>query len=276
MSYSIFENTMADMNYRDVERLAEDGAVVLFPVAVIEEHGPHLPLGTDTYLTYAMLKHTKKLLDAGNVPSVIAPPFYWGINKATGGFAGSFTVKVDTMKAVMKDSIECLDNWGFKKVVIVNMHGDFLHSKTIIDICKEIHESDLEIRAYNIIPEFFGKRAGVTGEEPYMLVQRDERPMDAKPPRPPKFLDIHAGGFETSLMLEDFPKLVDLDLAKTLKSSETTFEGLKKWQQGGALAKEVTPDGYCGNPSNIDLDSARLFIKDFASSAANLIINEYK
>ncbi|MGI6669780.1 MAG: creatininase family protein [Acetivibrionales bacterium] len=40
---------MADMNYLQVKEATEKGLPVLFPVAVIEEHGPHLCLGTDTY-----------------------------------------------------------------------------------------------------------------------------------------------------------------------------------------------------------------------------------
>ena len=152
---SIFDKTMADMTYQEIEEFIEKEAVVLFPIAVIEEHGPHLPLGTDTYLTYSMLRYIQEDLSKMNIDSIIAPPFYWGINKATGGFVGSFTVKVDTMKAVLKDTIECLDRWGFKKVFFINLHGDSLHCKTILDVAKEIYESHMKIDAYDIIPEFF-------------------------------------------------------------------------------------------------------------------------
>lgn len=265
---SIFKGTMADMTYKEIEELIEKEAVVLFPVAVIEEHGPHLPLGTDTYLTYSMLRHIQGELDDMNISSTIAPPFYWGINMATGGFAGSFTVKIETMKAVLKDTIECLDRWGFKKVFLLNMHGDFLHSKTIVEIAKEIYESDINIDVYDIIPEFFKVRCGLSGDEPYILVQDDNK-KDVK--QPPKYLDIHAGGFETSLMLVNFEDLVDKDQALRLQSSETTFELLRKWQQGGEKAKEVTPLGYCGDPSNINVKEAKNFIKEFSELTANLI-----
>ena len=54
MAYSIFAGTMADMTYLQVEEAAAQGLPVLFPVAVIEEHGPHLPLATDTYIAYRL------------------------------------------------------------------------------------------------------------------------------------------------------------------------------------------------------------------------------
>ncbi len=49
MSYSIFQGTMADMTYQQVEEASKQRLPVLFPIAVIEEHGPHMCLGTDTY-----------------------------------------------------------------------------------------------------------------------------------------------------------------------------------------------------------------------------------
>lgn len=52
MKINILKDTMAEMPYTEVEKLAQKGAVVLFPVGIIEEHGPHLPLGTDIYLAY--------------------------------------------------------------------------------------------------------------------------------------------------------------------------------------------------------------------------------
>ena len=47
---NIFKDTMAEMTYKQIEKLVEQDAIVLFPVGIIEEHGPHLPLGTDIYL----------------------------------------------------------------------------------------------------------------------------------------------------------------------------------------------------------------------------------
>ena len=189
MSYSIFKDTMVDLTYQDIEKLVEEEAVVLFPIAVIEEHGPHLPLGTDTYLTYTLIQHTKKLLEDMGIKSVVAPPFYWGINVATGGFPGSFTVKVDTMKAVIKDTIDCFEEWGFTKVFMLNMHGDFLHSKTIVEIAKEISETERKINVYDIIPEFFANLIGLEGNEPYILVQKEP---ETEETQPPQYLDIHA------------------------------------------------------------------------------------
>jgi creatinine amidohydrolase len=47
-------------------------------MGVIEEHGPHLPLGTDIYWSYAICKKIKNTLGMQNADLLIAPPFYLG------------------------------------------------------------------------------------------------------------------------------------------------------------------------------------------------------
>lgn len=270
MSYSIFQDTMADMNYQQIELAAEKKLPVLFPIAVIEEHGPHLCLGTDTYLTYQLCRYVKQGLLKHGMESLIVPPYYWGINVATNGFAGSFTVKPETMTAVMCDLLECLKTWGFDKIFLFNFHGDSKHNATILESARKAYE-ELGVGVHFIVPEFFLKRAGISGEKPYLLVQKDKPIPQGKNEKPPEFLDIHAGGFETSLMIKDFPDLVDIELAKTLQSSRTTGEGIRTWVQGGKKAREVTPLGYCGDPSQISMEAAIAFENEMAGDLPKVI-----
>ena len=77
--YSIFHETIADMTWMEVEKAAENNPVLLVPIGSIEQHGPHLPIGTDTYLVYLLSLLTKKELEKQEIPAVIAPPYYFGI-----------------------------------------------------------------------------------------------------------------------------------------------------------------------------------------------------
>lgn len=269
MSYSIFSETMADMNYQQIEKAAGKGLPVLFPIAVIEEHGPHLCLGTDTYLTYNLCKNIKKGLLDYEIDSLIVPPYYWGMNTATDGFAGSFTVKPETMVLVLCDLLECLGKWGFRNIFLFNFHGDFKHNLTISTAVKKAHE-ELGIDTYFIVPDFFINRSGLSRDEKYLVIQ----PTNPEPPM--KYLDIHAGGFETSLMVKDFPSLVDIDTATKLEPSYTTFEQLRIWQQGGEKAKEITPLGYCGSPSEINLEKAKIFEEEIIRDIPKIIFEFIK
>ncbi len=76
--YSVFDGTMVDMTYVEIERAAEEKTVILLPTGVIEEHGPHLPLGVDVYGSYLIAKVTRAELNRKGIRSLIAPPFYWG------------------------------------------------------------------------------------------------------------------------------------------------------------------------------------------------------
>ena len=269
MSYSIFSETMADMTYPQIEKAAEKKLPVLFPIAVIEEHGPHMCLGTDTYLTYNLCKKIRRGLLGMGFDCLIAPPYYWGINIATDGFAGTFTVKPATMISVLCDTLECLKSWGFEKIFLFSFHGDFKHNQAIINAAKKAYE-ELGIGAYFIGPDMFIRGARLSGKEPYVLVQ------PTQPGTPSEYLDLHSGGSETSLMVKDFPDLVNIDLARRLESSRTTFEGLKIWQQGGEKAREITPLGYLGNPSGIDLGAAEAFEKEMVEGVSKIIYDFLK
>jgi len=94
--YSIFDETLADLTYPEVEALAREGAVILWRLGVIEEHGPHLPLGTDVYLAYATLKLARRLLVARGIKAEILPPFYWGIETQARLVAETIASKVES------------------------------------------------------------------------------------------------------------------------------------------------------------------------------------
>ena len=49
MGYSLFDETMVDMAWPEIEKAAQEGAIVLLPTGVIEEHGPHMGLAMDIY-----------------------------------------------------------------------------------------------------------------------------------------------------------------------------------------------------------------------------------
>jgi len=249
MGYSILSETMADMTYQQIEEAARKKLPVLFPIAVIEEHGPHMCLGTDAYLAYNLAKDVQKGLLVHDVESIIAPIYYWGINAAMNGFAGSFSVKPETMVSVLCDLLGCLKNWGFEYIFLLNIHGDFEHNLAMTEATKKANE-EFGLRAFSIVTEIFLQKAKLNGREPYILIYHMEFDKSSQ------YLDIHAGAFETSLMVSQFPDLVDIGKARSLSSSRTTIEGLKKWLKGGLKAREVTPLGYLGDPSAMNVKAA--------------------
>lgn len=266
VGYSIFDETMVDMTWPEIERAAGQGAIVLLPTGVIEEHGPHMGLGVDIYASYMICKLTRRQLEARNISTLIAPPYYWGINHATGAFAGSFTVREGTMKAVLYDILSSLQHWGLNQAFNINWHGEYGQSVAIFEAIKEAR-ADIGIEAYCILSDFDARRFRLTGKEDYVIIHK------APPPEapPPEYIDLHAGSLETSIMWHYFPDQINAELARTLKSTALTYDELKVWGQGGSAARELTPLGYLGDPAGFATEAGKQVIEGHARDFANLI-----
>jgi creatinine amidohydrolase len=247
---SIFSETMADMNWQEIEDLGNQDIPVLFPLGVIEEHGPHLPLATDIYLSYAICRKIKKEIESLNGKCLIAPPYYWGINYCTGAFPGSFSLKEETLRSVLGDIFENLNQFGFNRIYCVNVHGDPLHTKTILESIREsnkVHHMNIRL----LMEQYDLKNYNLTGDEPYILLDEAQYPQYLFPDDNGR-LDIHAGAFETAAMEHFFKDLVDTKVTKNLKDYSLNYESIKTWLKGGEATRELVPLGYAGNPSEYE------------------------
>ena len=85
-----FAGTIAEMTREEVDSAARRGAVVLWAIGVIEQHGPHLPAGTDVYVPMSTLLGMKDHLSEQGVEALILPPYYWGVNHVSSAFPASY------------------------------------------------------------------------------------------------------------------------------------------------------------------------------------------
>ncbi len=266
MSYSIFDETMVGMPWPDIEKAIEQGAISLLPTGVIEEHGPHMSLGVDTYCSYLLCKLTRRELETKGIKTLIAPPYYWGMNNATGSFPGSFTVRKETMKSVLYDILASMRRWGLTYVFNINWHGDYDHNVTIMEAVKEAR-INTGIRAYCVLDTNHAKRFGLTGKEHHLILWRNSE----APKLRSESLQIHADMSETSAMAHYFPDQVNIELTKTLKSTNLTFNDLLVWRQGWGDARKVTPLGYFGDPASFDPMIGKQLMEDIARNVAHII-----
>jgi creatinine amidohydrolase len=269
MGHSIFDDTMAVMTWQEIERYSNDGALVLWPISVLEEHGPHMPIAVDIYLGYILSRNIRERLSQKGILSIIAPPNYWGINNVTAAFPGSFTLRRETLKALLYDTLASLKRWGFDHVFIFDLHGDVNHRGTVLAGIAEARVG-CGIRALGIIPCRYAKYAGLSGKEEHLLIQ----PPDANSIPFTAFTehqDIHAGALETSFMQRYYPDQVDIEKAKGLKPTVFRPEDWKKWASGWSDARQVVTEGYNGDPASIKPDLAEAFINEEAKSIAQLI-----
>lgn len=248
------ESTMAYMNWNEIKEAGEKKLPVLFPLGVIEEHGPHLPLGSDILWSNYMCKKVQLALAKKGKEALIASPYYYGVNHCTGAFPGSFTLKPETFEQVLFEIFGNLHDFGFEEVYCFNYHNDPLHTGSIFNAIKKAN-SELTMKIKFVMEAMDLKLNGMQGDEDFLHVFAPQYKMEwfeGGDAREEGLLDIHAGAFETGLLYYMYPELVDITMAKSLESYSLSYEKLNRWMEGGESTVEVVPLGYAGNPKGYE------------------------
>jgi mycofactocin precursor peptide peptidase len=169
---------LADATWPD----AVGADLVLVPVGSIEQHGPHLPLDTDTVIAEAVTRGV-----AGRLQGAwVAPPIAYGASGEHQGFAGTSSIGTDVLTMVVIELVRSVRTWA-SRVVLVNAHGGNLPALT---------------RAVD--------RLVTEGHDVAWV------------PCAPEEHDLHAGFTETSLMLHLRPWAVHLSQAEAGNTAPLT------------------------------------------------------
>lgn len=111
---------LAELTWPEVGTLAGDGVVVLIPTGSLEQHGPHLPLFTDSILATAVAEAVERQLQS----TVLLTPTLWlGASGHHLKFPGTLSASFDTYMGAVQDVIQSLIPHRFRKFFIVNGHG---------------------------------------------------------------------------------------------------------------------------------------------------------
>jgi creatinine amidohydrolase len=215
--FSVFEDTMIEMTWQEVQAGADRNAIVLLPVGIVEAHGPHMDLSADFYLSTLHCRFLKRKLEEFGIEALIAPPFYWGISADVSRYAGTFSVRPETMKGLLKDVFASIRSWGFRRVFVANAHGDPLHVDVIRSAISEANEAPGFLA-------YFLWELGIEAESDVALPPTRE---DRYQP------DYHAGAIETAQMFAFFPEKVRCEVANALKPQDSFH-----------------PLAYCGDPAS--------------------------
>lgn len=109
---------LAFMSYPEIAEIDKAQAVLLVPVGCVEQHGPAGYTGADTILAQYVCDQVCETL-----PDVyVAPPIWFGYTPYT-AFAGTVSLRLETLQAVVQDVVEGYVAHGFKHIVVVNNHG---------------------------------------------------------------------------------------------------------------------------------------------------------
>ena len=177
-----------ELSTKEAAKAANASTVIIFPVGSVEEHGEHLPLGTDSFQPeYIALEVAKK------TGCLIAPPFRYGICNATRNFLGTLTIKFETLYRFAIDVLSELVRNGFRRIIVLSGHAGNSHMVA------------LRLAAQDIINQ---NDESKEKEKVRIMVLSD---FDFAEELTPKYADKndgHAGTIETSRMMAIKPELI--------------------------------------------------------------------
>jgi creatinine amidohydrolase len=225
---------------------------VVLPVASIEQHGPHLPLYTDSIIVQEVLSRTAARLPA-EFPLWVLPLLAYGKSNEHTGFAGTITLTSETLAQVLKEIGGSVARSGFRRFAIVNGHGG--NTEVIDFVIRDIREqTGLLVFALHLYLRVATPSAGLTEAE--------------------QVYGIHAGDVETSILLRCRPDLVKQELAPA--SIPTHLQTLKHPPFMGPLTfawltRDVTATGVLGDATVADPDKGERFLSDAATQLSELL-----
>ena len=234
-NFSIFEDTMVEMTWQEVQAAADRKAVVLLPIGMVEAHGPHMDLSPDFYISGLYCRFLKQESEALDLEAIIAPNVYWGISDNVARYAGTFSLSQDTFRGLLSDILKSLQSWGFEKVFIFNAHGAPTHVNIIQEAAKA-QSNGADFQVYCLWELDF--------EVDCDLAYPNMREDGFQP-------DIHAGAVETSQMYAFFPEKVRREAALALPPNNG-FHPLAYWGDPASFEQEINVAEICAVDVKVD------------------------
>lgn len=109
-----------EMTAIELKNVSRDETLVILPIAAVEQHGPHMPTGTDTIITTAVAEHVEQKLKE----SVLLLPTLWlGASQHHLRWGATLTSRVENYETLLCEICESLLDDGFRRVMILNGHG---------------------------------------------------------------------------------------------------------------------------------------------------------
>ena len=104
------------------EIAGKPGALAILPIGSLEQHGPHLPVITDTASASAAAIRAARLV-ADDIPVAVLPGLWTGMSEHHLPFGGTITLDYDTLSRLIRCIVRSLKTLGFQRLFIVNGHG---------------------------------------------------------------------------------------------------------------------------------------------------------
>lgn len=244
-----------DMTTQDFRGLDPATCVALLPVGATEQHGPHLPLKTDSCINDGIVRRALEILPAETTVLVL-PRQAIGESTEHGGFPGTLSLQPETAIRAWSDIGRCVHAAGLRKLVFFNSHGG---QPQIVSIAAQ----HLRLELGMLVVMTHSYKLGL----PEGLFEADELRHG-----------IHGGAVETSILLHLDPETVRRDkLADFPSLSREMTRDYRHLNPLGPASiawatQDLNPQGACGDARQGSAEKGQLVVEHAAAALAEVLV----
>jgi creatinine amidohydrolase len=222
-----------NFTYDEIETLKP--VIAVLPIGAFEQHGPHLPMTTDTLIGVAIAERICQ-----KAAALLLPPLTISCSHEHHGFFGNLFISSETLGQFIREVLNSIKSSGIKQVAVINAHGG---NYVLRNLAQELNliEQQLLLWPTN---QHWQKAIDFAGIESTIHE------------------DMHAGEIETSILLHLNPSLVRLDRIQDHTASDRSYLHLKGM-------KAYTLSGVIGFPSRASAKKGDLLLESLAMNACN-------
>ena len=243
-----------DMTWEDFAGADKTRWIAVLPVAAVEQHGPHLPVGVDALIGATYLSRARELLPS-ELPVSFLPMLPIGASEEHRAFPGTLTLSAETLMRMLAEIAESVHRAGVRKLVIVNSHGGNVSAVDLVT-------RDLRVRRNMVAVACAWSGLGY----PDGLFTQEEQ-----------VHGIHAGAIETSIMLAAHPDLVRTDRAQSFPSAGIELErefrhlGIDRPGRLGWMSQDLHASGAMGDASTATAEKGKAAVEFGARAFVELL-----
>ena len=243
-----------EMTWTDVAAGDAGRWIAVLPVAAVEQHGPHLPLGVDSYIAEAYVARVLPLLPA-DLPATFLPVQKIGQSDEHRAFPGTLSFSAQTIIGAYTEIGESLYRCGVRKLVIVTSHGGNVAAVDLV-------ARDLRVRLKMLVVTCAWHRFGYPPGTFERMEQRH---------------GVHAGDVETSLVLAHKPDTVRMERAVPAVPVTVEMAEDFKWLSAfrpvgfGWMTQDLHPSGAVGDATQATAEKGERLIDQGAKAFCELL-----
>jgi creatinine amidohydrolase len=246
---------LSEWTWAEVRVYLKRDSVILVPFGSTEQHGLHLPIGTDSMVAIRLAEDAARI-----TKTLVAPPCWYGWSPHHMAYPGTISIVPETLTRLLYEVLRSLIFHGFKRLIIINGH-------------RKANLPPLEIAGSRVRNE---TGAYVTIVDPFYLADSAARAIKESPAGGIG----HAEELETSHMMHLFPELVNIQKAVKNLPKKKKYHVMDPYVQADraftpssleSFRKATEPSGVTGDPTLSTAEKGRRLHRALVDNLVELI-----